>query len=114
LALGAKAIAYGQKITYSGPIYKSYKVVGNTIELEFDHVGQGLDAKGGELKDFEIAGTNRRFVPAKAIIKVDKIVVSADGIDNPIAVRMGWCNYPHINLFNIDGLPASSFRTNNN
>jgi sialate O-acetylesterase len=114
LALGAKAIAYGQKITYSGPIYKSMKVVGNAIEVEFDFVGKGLEAKNGELKDFEITGDNKEYVPAKAIIKGDKIVVSAEGVNNPKAVRMGWCNYPHINLFNKDGLPASSFRSDEN
>ena len=111
LALGAKAIAYGQNITYSGPIYKAMKVVGNTIELEFDFVGQGLEAKGGELRDFEIAGADKNYVPAKALIKGDKIIVSADGVNNPTAARMGWLNFPHINLFNKDGLPASSFRT---
>jgi sialate O-acetylesterase len=111
LALGAKAIAYGQKITYSGPIYKSMKVVGNTIEVEFDFVGKGLEAKNGELKDFEIAGADKNYVPAKAIIKNNKVIVSAMDIESPVAVRMGWFNYPHINLFNKDGLPASSFRS---
>jgi sialate O-acetylesterase len=111
LALGAKAIAYGQKITYSGPIYKSMKVLGNTIEVEFDFVGKGLEAKEGELTDFEIAGADKKYVPAKAIIKDNKVIVSATDIENPVAVRMGWFNYPHINLFNKDGLPASSFRT---
>jgi sialate O-acetylesterase len=111
LALGAKAIAYGQKITYSGPIYKSMKVVGNTIEVEFDFVGKGLEAKNGELKDFEIAGADKNYVPAKAIIINNKVIVSAMDIESPVAVRMGWFNYPHINLFNKDGLPASSFRS---
>ena len=111
LALGAKAIAYGQKITYSGPIYKSIKVVGNTIEVEFDFVGKGLEARDGELRDFEIAGADKKYIPAKAVIKNDKVVVSSDGVENPVAVRMGWSNYPHINLFNKDGLPASSFRS---
>ena len=111
LALGAKAIAYGQQITYSGPIYKSMKVVGNTIEVEFDFIGKGLEARDGELRDFEIAGADKKYVPAKAVIKGDKVIVSAIGIEHPTAVRMGWFNYPHINLFNKDGLPASSFRS---
>lgn len=114
LALGAKAIAYGQKLTYSGPIYKSMKVVGNTIVVDFDFVGKGLEAKGGELRDFEICGADKKYVPAKAVIKDDEVVVSAIGIDNPTSVRMGWLNFPHINLFNKDGLPASSFRTEEN
>ena len=111
LALAAEALAYNQKVMYSGPVYRSMKIQENEIELSFDHVGKGLTVKGIELTDFVIAGSDKKFVPAKAIIKGDKIVVSSDKILNPVAVRMGWLNVPHVNLFNQDGLPASPFRT---
>jgi sialate O-acetylesterase len=113
LALAAQAVAYGQKVAYSGPIYKSMQVKGNTIELSFDHVNKGLMVKGDALTDFEIAGSDKKFVPAKAFIQGDKIIVSSKLIANPATVRMGWSNVPHVNLFNIDGLPASPFRTDN-
>ena len=111
LALAARALAYKQKVAYSGPIYKSMEVKGNTIELSFDFVNKGLMVKGDKLTDFVIAGADKKFVPANAIIKGNKIIVSSDNVQNPVAVRMGWANVPHVNLFNRDGLPASPFRT---
>ena len=111
LALAAEALAYNQKIQYSGPIYKSMKIQGNEIELSFDFIGKWLITKGPELTDFVISSADKVFVPAKAIIKGDKIIVSSDKIMNPVAVRMGWSNVPNVNLFNQAGLPASPFRT---
>ena len=87
------------------------KVVGNSIELSFTHTGKGLVAKDGDLKDFVIAGTDKKFVPAKAMVKGNKVIVSAEGIDKPEAVRLGWRLCPQINLYNEEGLPASPFRT---
>jgi len=111
LALAARALAYKQKVAYSGPIYKSMEVKGNIIELSFDHINKGLMVKGDKLTDFVIAGADKKFVPANAIIKGNKVIVSSDKVQNPVAVRMGWANVPHVNLFNCDGLPASPFRT---
>ena len=111
LALAAKALAYKQNVIYSGPLYRTMKVQGAEIELSFDYVGKGLVAKGKELTDFMIAGSDNKFVAAKAIIKGDCIIVSSDKITTPVAVRMGWSNVPHVNLFNQEGLPASPFRT---
>ncbi len=111
LALAAQAIAYKQKVAYSGPVYSSMKVKGKTIELSFDFVNKGLVCKGENLNDFVIAGADKIFVQATAIIKKNKVVVSAENVISPVAVRMGWSNVPHVNLFNQDGLPASPFRT---
>ncbi len=111
LVLAARAVAYGEKIEYSGPVYKSMKVDGNKIILTFDHVGGGLVIKGNELKDFTIAGEDKKFVPAMAKIVKDKVVVSAEGIDNPVAVRAGWRFCPQMNLYNKENLPATPFRT---
>jgi sialate O-acetylesterase len=111
LALAARAIAYGEKIEYSGPVYENMKVEGNKAILSFTHVGKGLEAKDGELTGFTIAGADNKFHNAKAEIKGDKVVVWADGVDKPTAVRFGWANYPVVNLWNKDGLPASPFRT---
>ena len=111
LALAARGLVYKEKIEFMGPIYQSMKVVGNTIELSFTHTGKGLVAKNGDLKDFTIAGSDRKFVPATAVIKDNKVIVSAEGINKPEAVRLGWRLCPQINLYNEEGLPASPFRT---
>ncbi|MEW6156186.1 MAG: sialate O-acetylesterase [Verrucomicrobiota bacterium] len=111
LALAARGIAYGEKITYCGPCYRSMQIRGNQAVLHFDHVGRGLEARGGELKGFAIAGADQKFVWAKAEIQGKTVVVSSSEISNPVAVRFGWANYPVVNLWNLDGLPASPFRT---
>lgn len=112
LARWALARDYGKKdIIVSGPIYKSMKVKDGTVRLSFDYVNGGLVAKGGELTDFVIAGEDRKFVPAKAVIEGDIVVVSSESVKKPVAVRYGWSNWASPNLFNAAGLPASSFRT---
>ena len=84
---------------------------GDRIILSFDHTGKGLESHGGELKGFSIAGADRKFVWAKAKIQGNKVVVSSPEVPKPVAVRYGWADYPVVNLFNKDGLPASPFRT---
>ena len=111
LSLAARAIAYGEDIVYSGPVYRSMMIEGNKIRINFDHIGGGLAAKGEELKGFAIAGKDRKFVWAKAEIKGDKVIVWSPTISNPTAVRYGWGKNPVCNLYNKEGLPASPFRT---
>jgi sialate O-acetylesterase len=111
LALAARALAYGERLTYSGPVYADLKVEGNKAILGFKHTGGGLVAKGGTLEGFTIAGADRKFVKAEAAIQEDKIVVWSPEVEKPVAVRFGWANYPVVNLWNKDGLPASPFRT---
>lgn len=114
LALAARVLAYGEKLVYSGPIFESMRVNGDRAILRFEHVGGGLKADGKALKGFEIAGSDGTFVPATARIRRDKrtVVVRAEGVDKPTAVRYGWDSYPVVNLYNEEGLPASPFRTN--
>jgi sialate O-acetylesterase len=111
LALAARALAYGEAIEYSGPLYDSMKAENGKIILHFKHIGGGLMAKDGPLKGFTIAGKDKKFVPAQAEIQGSTIVVSADGVADPQAARYGWANVPDVNLFNQEGLPASPFRT---
>lgn len=110
LSLIARALAYHDNIEYSGPVYSSMKVEGDKVILSFTHAS-GLTAKGGGLKDFIIAGEDKKFVPAKAEIKGNKVIVSSRQVQHPTAVRMGWRNCPQVNLYNKAGLPASAFRT---
>ena len=113
LALWALAKTYDREdVTYSGPIYKSMLVEGDTIRLRFDFVGSGLMAKDEQsLTWFEIAGEDKQFVAATAMIDDDTIVVSSDAVENPVAVRFGWHQSAEPNLVNKEGLPASPFRT---
>jgi sialate O-acetylesterase len=111
LALAARALTYGEKIEYSGPLYDSMVAKDGKIILSFKHVGGGLIAKDGELKGFTIAGEDKQFVPARAEIQGSTVVVSAEGVTDPKAARYGWANVPDVNLFNQEGLPASPFRT---
>ena len=112
LALAARANTYKQNISYSGPIYQSYKIEGNKIRISFNHTNNGLKGKNGEpLKGFAIAGSDHQFHWAEAVIDGNEIVVSSPNVTFPVAVRYAWANNPIGNLFNGAGLPASPFRT---
>ncbi len=113
LALAARAIAYGQDITYSGPIYESMNQEGDKIRLHFKQVGAGLTfgAANAFLQGFEIAGADRKFHGAVATIEGDTVVVHSEQVEHPAAVRYAWRNFPVCNLYNQSGLPASPFRT---
>jgi sialate O-acetylesterase len=111
LALLARRIAYGENVVADGPVCKSARVEGNRIVLSFDSVGAGLEAKGGDLKGFTICGNDNNFIPAKAEIRDDTVVVWSESVEAPVAVRYGWKNWPEVNLFNKNGLTATPFRT---
>jgi len=111
LALVARRLVYGEPIEDSGPSYRSSQLKGNKMILTFDHVAGGLEARGGRLRGFAICGTDRKFVWANAEIDDGKVVVSSPQVEKPVAVRYGWADYPVVNLFNREGLPASPFRT---
>ena len=111
LAVAARAIVYGEDVVGSGPEYIGNSVKENRVTLRFKNVGKGLVAKGGPLKGFAIAGEDRKFVKAEAEIEGDAVVVHSDEVEKPVAVRFGWANFPVVNLWNEDGLPATPFRT---
>ncbi|OIV43568.1 sialate O-acetylesterase [Flavobacterium johnsoniae] len=117
LRLAAIALnnVYNKKQVYSGPAFKSQEIKGNQIILTFDNIGSGLSTPNNdELKGFEIAGSDKVFHSAKAIIKDNKIIVSSENVKNPIAVHYGWADDDtEINLFNKEKFPASPFRTDN-
>ncbi|CAC9972426.1 sialate O-acetylesterase [Flavobacterium panici] len=118
LRLAAVALnnIYGKKQVHSGPTYKSQEIKGNQIILTFDNIGSGLTASDNSenLKGFEIAGADKVFHSAKAIIKDNKVIVSSDQVQNPVAVHYGWADDDtEINLFNKEKFPASPFRTDN-
>ena len=135
LALAARRIAYAEKVPCCGPTYRSVKVKDDLAILSFDHIGSGLEARAlppraGDtnarptllynadtgrllqpLTGFSICGEDHKFVWASARIVGDKVVVNSDQVAKPVAVRYGWADFPVVNLWNADGLPASPFRT---
>lgn len=110
LALLALAKDYGQTVEYSGPVYKSSKREGNAIRIAFDHA-DGLNAKGGNVTGFAIAGADNQFVWADAQIDGTTVIVSSPQVPEPVAVRYAWDRNPAASLFNGAGLPAVPFRT---
>jgi sialate O-acetylesterase len=112
LALAALGVAYGSRITFSGPVYESARAEGGVFRLRFKHVGGDLVVKGdSQLTGFEIAGEDRKFVPARARIDRGTVIVWSDEVPRPRAVRYGWADNPLCNLSNRAGLPASPFQT---
>lgn len=115
---------YGQKMEVSGPLFREMKVEGSKIRLFFDHVGAGLmvgkktgreptvEVKDGKLKRFAIAGTDKKWFWAEAVMDGANVVVSSPDVKEPVAVRYAFTQNPEgANLYNKDGLPASPFRT---
>lgn len=113
LGLAARALVYGEKLVYSGPVFRQATREGNRLRLYFDHVGSGLRAPKGSLREFLVAGADRVFHPAVAEIDGATVVVSSPAVAAPVAVRYAWANNPEATLYNAEGLPASPFRSDN-
>jgi sialate O-acetylesterase len=115
LSLVAANKAYGQKnVVHSGPTYQKIKVVNNTIEVSFSNVGSGLASRNGKtLTWFSIAGADGKFVPAKAEIVGNKVIVTAPEVPHPVSVRFGWNEAAQSNFTNKEELPATPFRSDN-
>ncbi len=126
LSLVARHVAYGEKLVYMGPLYDSMKVEGSAIRVSFkpDSIGSGLvigkspriDPKAPpisttDLMGFEIAGEDKNWLAAQAIIDGSMVVISSPLLKKPVAVRYAWKGDPICNLYNKEGLPASPFRT---
>jgi sialate O-acetylesterase len=110
LALAARALAYDEKIEYSGPLFRSTSTEAGSIRAWFNHTDDGLEAKNGSLAGFEVAGEDHRFFPATARVDGHSVVANSAQVSRPIYVRYAWENAPPVaNLYNAAGLPASPF-----
>ncbi|HLV87569.1 MAG TPA: sialate O-acetylesterase [Candidatus Sulfotelmatobacter sp.] len=109
LARAAGAISYGEKLEWSGPLYRQLTNEDHALRVWFDHA-DGLAAKTGALAGFEIAGTDGKYVSAEAKIEGASVVVSNATVPDPVSVRYGWAANPTCNLVNREGLPASPFQ----
>lgn len=95
-----------------GPTLKEMVIEGNQAVLSFDNAPNGLISRYARLDEFEISGENRNFFPATAYVNANgTVTVSAPEVSKPVAVRYAFRNCPEATLFNTEGLPASSFRT---
>jgi sialate O-acetylesterase len=113
LALEAMKVAYNEKEISFGPKYRSFTKEGNKIRVKFNELCPELIVLRGEpLNNFIIAGDDRQFYPASAVIEGNTILVWSEKVRNPVAVRYAWQGYaPSINLYGSNGLPAYPFRT---
>jgi sialate O-acetylesterase len=138
LALAARAIAYGEQIEWSGPLYRQVTQEEHALRVWFDHAGglmtkapEGATVAGSEgtgsrtavsatispantapaVTGFEIAGPDEKYFSAEAKIEGESVIVSNPAVPAPVSVRYGWAASPNCNLFNRAGLPASPFRT---
>jgi sialate O-acetylesterase len=107
----ALANDYGKSIVASGPLFRSQIIDGNKLILEFDFVGSGLMTPTTKLKEFEIAGADKNYMPAVAKIIGKEVHVYSASIPNPKFSRYAWRDTSNASLFNKEGLPASSFTT---
>jgi sialate O-acetylesterase len=111
LANLALAKDYGKDIKFQGPVYKSMKVEGRTIKIQFDYTEEGLSAKDGKLSEFEVAGIDGKYFKAEAKIVNNEVWVTSLKVTGPVSVRYCWRNGSSASLFNSAGLPALQFRS---
>jgi sialate O-acetylesterase len=136
LALVALANTYGKPMVASGPVYDSFAIEGDKIRIKFREVGDGLMVKpvpstykplslgseikplirnspNSEIEGLQICGDDHKWVWADARIEDGTVLVWSPSVPQPVAVRYAWADYPTVNLYNKEGLPAGPFRTDN-
>ncbi|MCE5345159.1 MAG: sialate O-acetylesterase [Bacteroidales bacterium] len=112
LAYLALANTYGKTgFASAGPVLKEMKISGQLVKLTFNNADNGLTSYGKELSCFEIAGANKRFYPAEASIISGGVTLFCPSVAEPVAVRYAFKDFIVGDLFNTEGIPASSFRT---
>jgi len=107
LALAARSVAYGKRVAYQSPLFRQVSGEPGGKRIWFDHA-EGLTSRGAAVVGFEVAGPDRRFVPATARIDGESVVVTG-AVSKPSYVRYNWSNVVPGSLFNAAGLPMSTF-----
>lgn len=109
LALGH---TYGKKVVSSAPVYQNYEVIGKEIHIRFTLPAYGENfASNASVKGFTVAGPDRQFYPAQARTEGDKVIVTCNQVDVPVAVRYGWADNPECTLHTPSGFPVAPFRS---
>lgn len=112
LARLARAEIFGEEIETAGPVFAGAKTETGAMRVTFSHAsGLWLKPAASVAMSFEVAGENRKFVPAVAVVSGEALLVSAATVPAPVAVRYAWRNSPDARLFNSAGLPAAPFRS---
>ncbi len=105
---------YGKQRVDSGPTFKAMRTEGDRAIVTFENTGSGLATpdKYGDLRGFELAGADKKFHYARALIQDNTVVISCNEVKQPVAVRYSWADdASESNLFNKEGFPAAPFRT---
>ena len=102
LYLRAKEMVYKDSVgVFQGPVYNSFRIEGNKIRLKFKSTGSGLMSKDGkDLRTFEVAGEDGKYVPAKSVIEGNDVLVWSDAVKKPLSARHAWDSNPAVNLYN--------------
>lgn len=112
LALLALGDTYGiEGLNHKSPAYENIDVQGSTVVVRFNDAPLGLTSFGKDIKTFEIAGEDKVFRPANAVVQGKTVVVSSPRVSKPVAVRYAFKDFVVGDLFGVNGLPVSSFRT---
>lgn len=133
LARAALEKTYGNEKGGVSPQYSEMQIEGDSIRISFKDARDGLVARpvpgtyvpkdgdpavplirnrpDSELEGFAICGADRHWVWAEAHIKANEVIVRADAVKSPVAVRYGWADFPICNLYGANGLPVAPFRT---
>jgi sialate O-acetylesterase len=111
LAAVALATQYKLAKPYASPIYDSMEVLDKKVRIKFRNADKGLISNSLPITGFEIAGENKRWTSAEAQVDGDSVLVSSPRVPRPAAVRYGWADNPTVNLYSMDKLPVSPFRT---
>lgn len=111
LALAALAQDYGKKIPFDGPTLKSARRNGNKMVLRFDNAAGGLTLRGDANRVFAVAGADKKWVWADAVVENGTVVLTSAEVKEPVYVRYAWSNFPRAHLYNGAELPAMPFRT---
>lgn len=96
---------------YQSPLYDSLLINGNIATIKFKNTANGLTSFGKPLTQFEIAGADKNFYPAQAVIARGNIQLSSAQVATPVAVRYAFKDFIMGELFSTEGYPVSSFRT---
>lgn len=107
----ALTLAYKRKGIPTGPLFQEAVRQGNKMLVRFRNVHKKLVVRGKRLQYFEVAGADKRYVPAQAKVKGKEVLVWSKQVPQPVAVRFAWREDAIHHLFDQAGLPVSSFRS---
>ncbi len=112
LARLALVKTYGiQGVTAESPRVSNIEFQNDTVTIGFDRDKMWVNFRGNPYSDnFEVAGEDHVFHPAKAWLSRSKVKVKSEKVKKPVAVRYAFKDWVVGDLF-CEDLPVSSFRS---